>query len=168
MKFKILLSIVVVFTFIGVSKAQLRLGPALIYGTNINEPGLQVSGYLPIPQVENLWVGGDLSFYFAHSYYYSKESFWEINANAHYMLYDKQGLSAYGIGGLGITAYHWKPRHGFTGATYSTSRLGLNIGVGGAKSMNFGSIFAEAKYVVTSDLDHLMIGAGVRFPIKTK
>ncbi len=168
MKSKILLTALAVFSLISVSKAQLRLGPALIYGTNINEPGIQISGYLPIPQVNKLWVGGDLSFYFAHTYHYAKESFWEINANAHYMLYDKEGLSAYGIGGLGITAYHWKPRNGYTAATYSTSRLGLNLGVGGAKSMGFGSIFAEVKYVVTSDLDHLTIGAGVRFPIKTQ
>lgn len=176
MKKTLLLAAFAVFSIASVSKAQIYLGPALLYGTNINEPGLQVSGYIPIPQVKKLSVGGDLSFYFPHSYnsmvlaynYSYKETFWEINANAHYLFYDEKGLSAYGIGGLGVTTYHVKVTYtGYSGSS-STSKLGLNLGVGGTKSMSFGKIFAEVKYVVTSDLGHFTIGAGVRFPIKTK
>ena len=168
MKSKILLTVLVVFTIVGVSKAQLRLGPSLIYGTSaISEPGIQVSGYLPIPQVDKLWVGGDLSFYFAHDYGTFKESFWEINANAHYMLYDEKGLSAYGIGGLNLTTIHFKAHANYTGNSSSQTNPGLNLGIGGAKSMNFGLVFAELKYVITN-YDHLEIGAGVRFNIKTK
>ncbi len=167
MKRTLLFTAVALFTIVSISKAQIYLGPALIYGTNIDEPGIQVSAYVPIPQVEHLSVGGDLSFYFAHDYTYFKESFWEINANAHYSFYDENGLDAYGIGGLDVTSYHLKAKSNFAGNSYSNSKLGLNLGVGGSKDMNFGALFAELKYVF-SNYDHLTIGAGVRFPIKTK
>lgn len=168
MKFKILLAVLAVFALAGASKAQLLLGPSLIYGTSsISEPGIQVSGYLPIPQVDKLWVGGDLSFYFAHDYGSFKESFWELNANAHYMFYDEKGLSAYGIGGLDLTTIHLKAYANYTGNAASQSNVGINLGIGGAKSMNFGLVFAELKYVVTN-YDHLALGAGVRFNIKTR
>ena len=167
MKYKLFFTIMALLTIVSISKAQIYLGPSLIYGTNIDEPGVQVSGYVPIPQVEHLSVGGDLSFYFAHDYYDFKESFWELNANAHYSFYDEKGLHAYGIGGLNITFYHLKAKNGYIRGSYSDSGAGLNIGAGGSKDMNFGSLFAELKYVITN-YDHLMIGAGVRFPIKTK
>lgn len=156
---------------VSVSKAQVTVGPALLYGTNINEPGIQVNGYYKIPNIDNLWAGGDLSFYFPHKYKpFWKESIWELNANARYIFYSLKGLSAYGFSGLDFTTYKFKPFTGYALTnenTYSSSHIGLNLGVGGAKAMKFGQIFAEVKYVVTS-FDHLSVGAGAAFPIKTK
>lgn len=171
MKRKLFLAALAVMSMIGVSNAQVFVGPALIYGTNINEPGLQASGYYKIPNIQKLWVGGDISFYMAHKFQpYWKEGMWEINANAHYVFYDKKGLSAYGLGGLNFTTFSFKPYSGYAltyGPNYSSTHLGLNLGVGGTKNMKFGDIFAEIKYVATT-YDHLAIGAGVQFPIKTK
>ena len=168
MKIKFLLAVTAILCFLGVSSlyAQFKAGAGLLYGTEIDQIGLQINGYYDLPAVENLSVGGDLSFYLPHKFSGYKESMWELNINGHYSAYKQDNIDLYGLAGINITG--WKVKYtgdpGYGRATYSTSRGGINIGGGIQTNVGFGSIYGEVKYAIVSDLGHLALGGGVRLP----
>ncbi len=168
MKIKFFVAVTALLCAVGLPSvyAQFVGGAALIYSTDIDEPGIQINGYYNLAQVDpKLSVGADLSFYLPHKYTGWKESFWELNINGHYSLYNKEKVNIYGLAGLNITAWKIKdtdPEFGRYSA--SGSNGGLNIGAGAQTGVGFGDVFGELKYVI-NDLDHLMIAAGVRIPL---
>lgn len=169
MKIKQLVGIFTFMCVIGVPGlyAQFTGGAGLMYGTYIDEPGIQVNGYYAIPAVEKLSVGGDLSFFLPHKHPGWKESIWELNLNAHYSLYKQEKVDLYGLAGINITGYKVKYTGDsfYTGASASTSKGGLNIGGGAQTNVGFGKLYGEIKYAVISDIGHLVLTAGVRLPI---
>ncbi len=167
MKIKHLVAIVALLCVAGVSNlhAQFNGGVGLLYGTQIDQPGIQVNGYYALPAVDKLSVGGDLSFYFPHKTGVVKNSMWELNINGHYSFYNQSKADVYGLAGLNITG--WKSKYNgnqyYNGGSVSGSKGGLNIGGGAQAGVGFGKIFGEVKYVI-SDYDHVVFTAGVRLP----
>jgi hypothetical protein len=147
------------------NKFQIGIAPG--YGTQIEKPGIQVGG---VYNFAKHWDGAlDLFYFFPYKYPGWKNTFWALNLNAHYKFLSHQRYTAYGLAGLNFATYKTKFR-GVEGCeegvrcSYLSSKGGLNIGVGGTLGIGFGSIYAEAKYIL-STYDQFAISAGIRFNI---
>lgn len=135
-----------------------KAGGGLVYGTEIEAIGIQVGGVYSFE--ENIRGAGDIAIYFPDSPSGVDNSFWAINANVHYLLMAEESTIVYGLGGLNYAT----SKASGNGMSISNSEAGLNLGGGAEFGVGFGSIYLEAKYVV-SDFDQLVLGGGVRFAL---
>jgi hypothetical protein len=153
------------------TQAQSKLGAGLVFGTEAESIGLQANFYTPIASVENLSVGGDLTYFLPKEIVNNVDRTWfEINVNGQYQFYSEQMLSAYALAGINITTYGVK--YDGPGSDVwrdgSDTAAGLNLGVGGEYAVNPSLFaFAEFKFVI-SDYDQAVFTAGLRFPIGGK
>jgi hypothetical protein len=158
---KILLSVLLVSGLVtlgsNTAEAQVgefKLGGGLLYGSEVESVGLQVNG---VYRFTEEWAGqADLGIYFPGDDT-GLDSFWEINANAHYLFAVEQDYHFYGLGGLNVSTAE-------SVFNNSNSELGINIGAGGEYHLENLSLFGELKYVI-GDFDQIVLGAGVRFPL---
>lgn len=155
------------FAFLAYSTAEAQftdVGVGLMYGTEIEQPGLRVDGVYQIN--EDFRAVADLGFYLPDETEFFGGSvtttWWELNLNGNYVFHTdaESGLKAYALAGLNYL--NFKVESG--GQSESDNEVGLNIGAGGEYTMGFGNLFAELKFVL-GDADQLNIGAGVRFPL---
>lgn len=141
----------------------IKVGGGLIYGTEIEQLGLKIDGYYTIN--EQFRAGADFGYFFPEDYPGGDLTWYEFNLNGNYIFTQEESLTAYGLAGLNFTTLDISADNGdFGGFSTSTTETGLNIGAGGEYAMDFGSLFAELKYVI-SDADQLVLGAGVRFVV---
>lgn len=138
---------------------QLKLGGALLYGTEVDGIGIQGNGLYEItPEID---IAASINIFFPDEGDTGLDSWWAVNGDVHYNVYSSEQLSKlYGLAGLNITTIKVNTPFG----SADEGEIGLNLGGGAAFDVNFGSIFGEIKYVI-SDFDQLVIGAGVRFPL---
>ncbi|MFN1833777.1 outer membrane beta-barrel protein [Balneola sp. MJW-20] len=164
-----LLSIVMVNT----ADAQIEVGAGLVLGTGAydgagdvnNDIGLKVDGRYDIN--EQIAVGADFTFFFPKDESGVKFKLSALNLNGFYDFLNEEEFNLYGLAGLNIAFWEIEfPDVGgfFGGGSISDTEIGLNIGAGAEYVMNFGNLFGEVKYVI-SDLDQLVIAAGVRIPV---
>lgn len=152
------------------TQAQSKLGAGLVFGTEAESIGLQANFYTPIASVENLSVGGDLTYFLPKEFANNYEHTWfEINVNGQYQFYSEEMLSAYALAGINIATRGFNydgPGNAFL--DYNETKGGINLGVGGEYAVSPSLFaFAEFKFVV-SDFDQAVFSAGLRFPIGGK
>lgn len=151
-------------------KGDIKVGGGLIFGSGVGEGdldnsiGINAGGYYSFD--EKIRAGANFKFYFPDKEGGAKLTVWELNFNGNYIFVEDEGKRAYGLAGINITSvnFDFDGNDFFGGGSASDSEFGLNLGIGGEYDVNFGSLYAEIKYIV-SDADQLVIGAGVRFPI---
>ena len=135
------------------------------YGLEIESLGIQGGG---IYTINDQFRGAlDLIFYFPNDSFGYDFSWFEVNANGHYLFVTEDDLIAYGLAGINVTRWKIDYNGDFGGlgiGSYSKSYVGLNIGAG--VEYNLGSIrlYAEAKYALSS-ADQLALTGGIRLPI---
>ncbi|MEX0929155.1 MAG: outer membrane beta-barrel protein [Balneolales bacterium] len=153
------------------SPYTLKAGGGLVYGTEIENAGLQLNGYYRLPANEQIFVGGDLTYFFPDSESFpggsSSQRLLAININGQYHFYQENEIGAYGMGGLNYAMLRFSSEFDDIGDEFDVSEteseIGLNIGAGVEYELDFGLIYGEIKFVI-SDFDQLVIGAGVRLP----
>jgi len=136
--------------------AQATLGGGMVYGSGVETAGLKLETTFPIAR--RFRGAGDLTFYLDDNDN-AFDSYWAFNANGHYILNSDGQADFYGLAGLNFTNYK------YYGGNDTNTELGVNIGLGGQYHANFGNLYGEVKYVA-SDLDQLVLGVGVRFPLR--
>ncbi len=157
---------------------EILVGGGLVYGSDINRPGIQAHGYYafgnkPLP---GLRVGGDIDIFLPKHTNDGgdvgtvTESWWDINLNAAYVFFSPQnqpfnvyGLAGFNFANVGAT-FHPDPGVPDRDLGGHTTYLGLNLGAGAEYTLPFAAAFAEMKYVV-STANQLVITAGLRFAI---
>jgi len=164
-----LLSIVAFFSlFTHNASAQITAGAGLSVSTEAKTLGLSLNANYPIEEIENFRVNGGFVWYFPKqiSTFYDQRWF-EVNVNANYTFYDKDGVTAYSISGLNFTRVALKYTGPNSSALSNTNELkaGLNLGAGGEYTINDQiKAFAEFRFVL-SHFDQAAFSAGVRLPI---
>ncbi len=143
---------------------DISVGGGLGYGTEIESIGIQAGGVYVIN--EEFRGAVDLIYYFPNEIGPGYDYTWfEINANAHYLFVTEDDLIAYALGGLNIATLSIDyPNNQFFDGSVSESEIGLNIGAGLEYDVDFAKFYAELKYALSS-ADQLVISAGLRFPI---
>lgn len=133
-----------------------KLGAGLAYGLEIEAIGIQVGGVYSF--ADELRGAADVTIFFPDSPNGGDYSFWEINANVHYLFMNENGTAVYGLGGLNYATQ--KISGG--GFEVSDSEVGLNLGGGAEFDVDFASIYVEAKYAI-SNYDQFGLAGGLRF-----
>lgn len=136
--------------------AQPRVGAGLVYGTEVEEAGIQINGYYGLNQVlEGLRVGAEFSYFFMPD----PLTFWTLDLNGQYRFYGPEALGVYAIGGLDIARLSSE----FGGIEVGATEIGLNIGAGVEYAVvpNV-ELFGELKYVI-SEADQAVFALGARY-----
>ncbi len=140
--------------------SDIYLGGGLSYGESLNELGLQFNGYYVFD--ENLRFGGDFIYWLVDSPPEASVNYFEINGNAHYLFYQEDAITMYGIGSLGI--HYWSSSVTFNGMSASSSNTDLGLGIGAGIEYNVDPIklYAEPRFFLTG-FDQLSLSFGVRY-----
>lgn len=147
-------------TSIVAQEGLITVGPGLAYGSEVENLGIKVDGYYTIN--EQFRAGLDLTYYLPDSENGVDVNYFGFNINGHYIFYNEDGLTAYGLAGINILRIKVEAN----GFSNSDSETGLNLGAGVESAQSFGNLFGELKLAgLGGDADQLVIGAGVRFPI---
>ncbi|MEQ8525712.1 hypothetical protein [Gracilimonas sp.] len=151
------------------SLAQISVGGALMYGSEVEQIGLRVDGSYAIN--EDIDLNANLGFYLPDKTDLGNGNeitvtYYEFNLNGHYSLYsdDETGFSAFALAGINVLGFNSNASGPNVSGSDSDSELGLNIGGGVSYPLSFGNLFGELKYVI-GDADQLNIAAGVRIPL---
>jgi len=154
-------SVAALTLFANEAAAEPRIGAGLVYGTEIEEVGLQLNGYYGLDQVPGLRVGAEFAYYLVDD----PVSFWTLDLNAQYRFIEPGPFGAYGIAGLDIARVSLDLDLGDFGGDASTSstEIGLNLGIGAEYAVvpNV-ELFGEIKYVI-SDYDQAVLALGARY-----
>ena len=154
------------------ASAQLWFGGGLVFGSEIENIGLQANGHLVVNEENKLRIGADITYFFTDKASVDelelKTSVFAINVNGHYMLVSSDVLILYALGGLNfgfVSVDASGPASQFLDLVDTNdTEIGLNIGGGVEYGVPFGRVYAELKYVL-GGFDQLVIGGGVRIPI---
>lgn len=143
---------------------DISVGGGLGYGTEIESIGIQAGGVYVIN--EQFRGAADLIYYFPNDDFGYDFTWFEINANGHYLFVTEEDLIAYALGGLNFATlkFDYPDGFGFNGGSVSNTEVGLNVGAGLEYNLDFAKLYAELKYALSS-ADQLVISAGLRFPV---
>ena len=150
---------ILTLTFTLNSKAQTRVGGGLVYGTEIENIGINLNGQYFIK--ENIAIAPGLNYFFPKALGSGFDLNWfEINANGHYY-FNTGSIEPYALAGLNFAFLSVKSSFGDS----SNTEVGLNLG--GGANFDIGSSikpFGELRIVI-GDADQLVLGGGVRFTL---
>ncbi len=144
----------------------ISVGGGISYGFDIEEIGIQLSGTYGLN--ENMRLGADIVYYLiGNENFFGEEistTALEVNFNYHYIFYNENDLTLYGIGTLGI--HYIKSSFSIAGFSEDFSDTELGLGLGAGLEYNLGSValYAEPR-IFLSGFDQLALSAGVRIPI---
>ena len=142
-----------------------HVGGGLTYGTD-TDLGIQANVYKKGAEdllsfignfAERAEIGGDLTIFFPSSGLGADISFITVNVNVLPFFQPQGDIALYGIGGLNLARTSVE----VLGRSASDTDIGINIGGGGAKPMDFGTLYGEAKLVL-GGASQLVLGVGVR------
>lgn len=152
-----------------VAAGEMKFGAGLLYGTEVEQPGLRLDGVYRINK--DFRAGLDLGFYLPDEQSVTffgqtttvTSNFLEINANAHYIYYNdaESGIMAYALAGLNFARVSVESEGSGGSSSNSDSETGINIGTGGEYALDFGDLFAEIKYDI-GGFEQLYIAAGIK------
>ncbi len=152
----------------GYQPGQASLQAGMSYGLDMEKAGLRLgASYFMTEQIR---VGADFTYWLIKDSEYvffdvpisTESTAYEINANLHYLFYNRDGLILYGAGALG---YHYvKVSSSSSNVSGSASDNEIGFGIGGGVEYNMGkvAIFAEPK-VFLSGFDQVKLNFGLRF-----
>lgn len=139
------------------------IGGGLIYGSEIEKLGLQLSYFYFMTTA--IALGGDISFFFPEKTSFIDSSFTQtlftLNVVAHYVVFTTLIFRAYVLAGLNYAVFRFKSEGEFISGSSSSSELGLNLGGGIEYALATGFLFLELKYIL-SDFDQLVLAIGYR------
>jgi len=134
---------------------DLQLGPGLIYGSDVEEFGLQFNLYAGIESVVGLRAGFDANFWLVDNI-----DVLSFNVNGHYMVFEQEPMAVYALAGLN----YFRVSYNLLGYKDANGEMGVNLGAGGQFETGPGLFFGEVKYVL-GDADQFVIGLGYRFSV---
>lgn len=141
-------------------EGTITVGPGLVYGSEIENLGINVDGYYTINEQFRAGIG--LIYFFPDSQNGFDFNWFDFNINGQYVFYSEDNLNAYGLAGINIAFL--KVEAG--GNSNSESEAGLNLGAGVEFVQDFGNIFGEVRLAgLGGDADQFVLGGGVRIPI---
>lgn len=142
--------------------SDIYLGGGLSYGEGFDELGLQLGGYYNYN--EDIRFGGDFTYWLIDSPQESSSTYLELNGNAHYLFYQENDITLYGIGSLGLHYASWESN--FNGSTFSSSDTELGLGIGGGIEYDLGQVklYGEPRFFLTG-FDQFTLSFGARFGI---
>ncbi|MGY6562857.1 MAG: outer membrane beta-barrel protein [Luteibaculaceae bacterium] len=141
-------------------KGDFVLGAGISYGFDIEEVGLNLSGLYYLS--EKMRVGADFIYWLPDNPPGVSTTFFEINTNFHYIFYNENSLSFYGIGSLGV--HYAQASVDFLGTEINTSNTETAFGLGAGVEYELGTIrlFAEPRYFFAG-FEQLAVSIGTRF-----
>ncbi|MBT33598.1 MAG: hypothetical protein CMO01_28365 [Thalassobius sp.] len=150
-------------------KGAVTAGGGFVYGSSLEKLGIGLTGQYYF--TDNLAGEVGLNFFFPDKYrtnnYEAKYSVWTINLNVNYYFNTQSDVvKPYVLGGLNFA--NIKSKVSRNSESYSDTHTEVGINLGGGLDFTISdkvTPFFNMKYVV-SDLDQLVIGAGVRFNLK--
>ena len=149
---KIVVLLMTLFTVVvcaSAQKGEMGVGGQLLYG---DDSDIGIGARFQYNILDQLRFAPSMNLFFPDN---SDVTWFELNADIHYLFPVVDKLKLYPLGGLNLTRVSYKDN--------SDTELGLNIG-GGAQYGVFSNLdlIGELKYV-TGDADQLVISAGVVF-----
>lgn len=162
MKKRTLLFFIVGVSVAGISKlnAQFRVGGGLVYGTEIENIGINANGEY---KFNDQWaVAPGLTYFLPKDIGGLDYTWFEFNANARYY-FDATSVEPYVLGGLNFASLSIDYPDFYGYGNTSGTEVGLNLG--GGVNFDIGSNvspYGELRYVI-GEADQLVIGGGVRF-----
>jgi len=145
--------------------AQFSAAGGVSFGTAVEKLGLFARGAYDI--TDEIRGNATVNFFFGESVEgIASTNVWTINLDGHYKLIDEDEFGVYALAGLNLATVRVKfedPTGIFGNFSESSTEVGLNVGGGAELPLDTVIPFAEVKYVI-SNLDQLVIMAGVRFP----
>ncbi len=146
-----------------VEEGEQTVGAGLIYGSEVEKLGIQLSYFYFMTAA--IALGGDLSFFFPEKTEGFGSSFTQnlftLNVMAHYVVFSTLILRAYLLAGLNYAVFRFKSEGNGFSATSSSSEIGLNIAGGIEYALVTGLLFLELKYIL-GNFDQLVLAAGYR------
>jgi opacity protein-like surface antigen len=170
MKKNFLLVVVLMLAFVGSAAAQNRAGVHLVFGSEIDQPGIGFNGEFFV--AEKVSIAPELDLFLPEKSNYTsggtkvnvKASTWSIGGDVHYYFVSDDKIGFYGLAGLNLAVFKGsvKTTNPTTESSTSDSEVGLNLGAG----INFkvaGKVtpFAQLKY--QTNYEQLLLQAGIRF-----
>lgn len=155
---------------LAVPSASAQFGIGATFGADTNL-GAQASYYKTVQLADNLpelGLGGDVTLYLPDSESFGGVEFtatyFEFNANAHYVVLPSEAFNAYVLGGLNYSyvTVSASDDDGFAGALVSGGDEGINLGGGADLPLGPGRGFAELKFTL-GGFDQLSLTGGIRF-----
>lgn len=156
--------------------AQIRVGGGVVY-TDIDpwNLGLQGNGYFALPNLPQLRIGGDFTYYLPESEGINvpgvgnarvEQGLLALNGNAQFHFLTQEQFSLYALGGVNWTRVSISASSDLpeipTGEE-SEARVGANLGGGGELNLGFGVLYGEAKSILAGeDWSRIVLGAGIR------
>ncbi|WP_138429730.1 outer membrane protein [Fodinibius saliphilus] len=137
-----------------------KAGGGLAYGTEIESIGIQAGAVVGFN--ESFRGAADFVYFFGKEENGVDTSWWELNANVHYVFLSEATTTVYALGGLNYATVEATVSSGGFTASASNSEVGLNLGGGAEFGLGFADLYTELKYVL-GDADQLGISAGLRF-----
>ncbi|MDN5216863.1 hypothetical protein QQ020_32630 [Fulvivirgaceae bacterium BMA12] len=148
-----------VFAQIRESKAQIKLGGGLAFGTDIETLGISARGLIPVTDVID--VVPNLIYFFPNDLGFDiDQRLFEFNGDAHYNFEGNGTIQPYAKAGLNICFFSIDNP---VGEEFNETDIGLNLG--GGLNFSIGSVetYGEVKYTI--GIDQLVLGGGVLFPV---
>ncbi len=147
------------------AEAQFAVEGGLAYGADIDRIGIKGHVVYDLPNVDELYFSGGLTFYTPESTDFGEQthtSLWtELNMNAEYRFLEEDNFNVYGLAGVNRIRYTQR----LNGSTSTGRTNGVNVGAGfQADLVDFALLDVQLKYVLDG-FDQLALAAGLRIPI---
>ena len=163
-----IMSLLVLFFLTPKTTAQTTVGGGIVYGTEVENIGINVTGQYFIN--ENIAIAPSFTYYFPKTIVANYSFKWyEVNADGnYYFAIADSKIKPYGLAGLNVSIISFpNASFGGFGSTTSDSSTKIGANIGGGASYDIGkniTPFAQLKYTLSS-FNQLAIMAGVRFEI---
>lgn len=138
-------------------KAQLSVGPGVLYGTKIEQAGISATGHYDITKMFGVMAG--------YTYFIPKNSldWWSLDFDATYNCYTQSEKSKlYALAGLDLLYYKFPTSAGYVGSN-SLSYTGVNVGAGWKLGIGHKmDLVPEVRYTL-GNANYLRFGAKLMF-----
>ncbi len=147
------------------SFGQWQFGGGLSLGTEsggTNDMGLGINARADYSINEQFIITPNFTYWFP-SIDYGSLTYWQLNADVHYIFSDNGTMNFYALGGLNYSFWKYKASSsefdewGWGSYSYDDNKIGVNLGVGA----NYNMFFGELKY--DTAFEQIAITIGVLF-----
>lgn len=136
-------------------------GVTLGYGSDISKPSIGVKALYDIS--DHFTVAPSFNYYFQKKEEGVKLNAWDINADLHWNVLNKDNFKLYPL--AGITYLHYKASANISnGESFSDSSFGANLGIGTQVELGGNwAVSAEVKYQILDDGSQFVPAASVMY-----
>lgn len=145
-------------------QGQLRIGPGLMYGSEIESIGIQLRGDYAI--TDHILFAPDFIYFFPDTDFGIDFNWFEINLNANYLFeVSNPDVIPYALAGFNIAIISFDLNNVIIPGVRDDTNTELGFNLGGGANFLVGSltIIGEIRYAIGND--QLVIGGAVVFPI---